>query len=58
MKYENDHLTPFIGENGEKPTIPCCSVPDYAPTQEQLDLFKKLVIEEAPEWDPATYKEL
>lgn len=58
LKYENDHLTPFFGENGEQPTIPCCSVPDYTPTQEQLDLFKKLVIEEAPEWDPATYKEL
>ena len=37
-KYENDRETPFYSENGE-PTIPCCSHPDYKPTEEQLKLY-------------------
>ncbi len=43
VKYENDRLTPFIGKNGEEPTIPCCSVPSYAPTKEQVDAYKELI---------------
>ncbi|MBQ6947594.1 MAG: Gfo/Idh/MocA family oxidoreductase [Clostridia bacterium] len=39
--YENDRLTPFPGEDGSAPTLPCCSHPDYAPTEAQLALFKK-----------------
>ncbi len=42
-KYENDRLTPFPGKNGEAPTIPCCSVPSYAPTKEQMEEYKKLI---------------
>ena len=41
--YENDHLTPFPGPNGEAPTIPCCSVTDFAPTERQVEAFKKLI---------------
>lgn len=36
-EYENDNLTPFHGADGSKPNIPCCSNPDYKPTQEQID---------------------
>lgn len=35
--YENDNQTPFFGTDGSKPDIPCCSNPDYKPTQEQID---------------------
>jgi len=35
--YENDRLTPFLGPNGEAPTLPCCSHPDYKPTEKQLE---------------------
>jgi predicted dehydrogenase len=42
-EYENDFLTPFPGKNGEAPTLPCCSHPDYAPTEEQLELYRKLI---------------
>lgn len=44
--YENDYLTPFPGMNGEEPTIPCCSKTDFVPTQEQLKLYRELVMEE------------
>ena len=42
-KYENDTLTPFVGKNGEAPTYPCCSRPDYVPTEKQRENFKKLI---------------
>ncbi len=35
LKYENDTLSPFMSKNGEKADIPCCSVPDFRPTEEQ-----------------------
>ena len=41
--YENDRLTPFPGPNGEAPTLPCCSVTDFAPTDEQIEGFKALI---------------
>jgi hypothetical protein len=37
--YENDYLTPFWGDNGEAPTLPCCSNPDYKPTERQMELY-------------------
>ena len=37
--YENDDLTPFWGDNGEAPTLPCCSNPDYKPTERQMELY-------------------
>ncbi len=41
--YENDHASPFFGEDGTPPTLPCCSHPDFAPTDEQVELFRKVV---------------
>lgn len=42
-QYENDNLTPYYGENGEEPTVPCCSKPDYQPTKEQLEKYYELI---------------
>ena len=39
--YENDYLTPFWGDDGSAPTLPCCSHPDYKPTEKQMELFLK-----------------
>ena len=39
VKYENDRLTPFIGEDGSAPTLPCCSHTDYKPTEKQVKDF-------------------
>ena len=41
QRYENDDLTPFWGENGAPPTLPCCSNPDYKPTEKQMELYFK-----------------
>ena len=43
VKYENDNISPFYGRNGENPTIPCCSVPDFRPTDEQYKNYLELV---------------
>ena len=39
--YENDDLTPFWGDDGSEPTLPCCSHPDYKPTEKQMELYFK-----------------
>ena len=44
--YENDRLSPFHYTDGTTPTLPTCSVTDFAPTEEQVALFRKLVMEE------------
>lgn len=44
--YENDEDTPFYGPNGEKPTIPCCSNPDYAPTEKQVSDYFEMIKED------------
>ena len=41
--YKNDYLKPFYGDNGEKPTLPCCSHPDFKPTDKQLELYDEIV---------------
>ncbi len=38
--YENDYLTPFWGEESE-PTVPCCSHPDYKPSEKKMELYLK-----------------
>ena len=43
QKYENDRLSPFYGADGSLPTLPCCSHPDYRPTEEQLRAFDELL---------------
>ena len=40
-QYENDRQTPFYGSDGSEPNIPCCSVVDYKPTEEQLKNYHK-----------------
>ena len=45
VKYENDRLSPMPGTNGEAPTLPACSHPDYAPTEKQLELYRKVLAE-------------
>jgi len=42
-QYENDRLSPFYGQDGSEPTIPCCSHPDYKPTDEQLQKYHELL---------------
>ena len=39
--YENDYLTPFWDAEGNPPTLPCCSNPDYKPTEKQMELYFK-----------------
>ena len=41
--YENDYLTPFWGEDGTPPTLPCCSHPDYKPTERQMELYLEMI---------------
>ena len=43
--YENDRLTPFYGPDGSEPTLPCCSDPDFKPTETQVSLFRKALAE-------------
>ncbi len=43
--WENDRETPFFGSDGSQPTIPCCSHPDFGPTENQLKLFREIVME-------------
>ncbi len=38
-KYENDDASPFYYTDGREPSIPCCSHPDYKPTDEQVKAF-------------------
>ncbi len=38
-EYENDRQTPFYGTDGSEPNIPCCSVTDYKPTEEQMKRY-------------------
>lgn len=43
IRYENDTITPFYGKNGEVPTVPCCSVPDFRPDDEQYKRYLEMV---------------
>ena len=40
-RYENDRATPFYTTGGGVPDIPCCSVTDFTPTDEQVALYRK-----------------
>ena len=41
--WRNDRLTPFPGADGSAPTLPCCSDPTYAPTNEQIEGYLELI---------------
>ena len=43
-EYENDRQSPFQYTDGTEPNIPCCSNPDFSPTQEQIEKTKELLI--------------
>jgi hypothetical protein len=42
-KYENDRLTPFLGEDGSAPSLPCCSHADFRPSEKQIELYNEHV---------------
>lgn len=42
-QYENDRITPFYGSDGSEPNIPCCSHPDYKPTEKQIQLYHEIL---------------
>ncbi len=44
--YENDRQTPFCGTDGSEPNIPCCSNPDYSPTEAQIRKMAEILSEE------------
>lgn len=39
VKFENDNDSPFWYSDGRAPTIPCTSVPDYGPSEKQIENF-------------------
>ena len=41
--YENDRLTPYYSTDGKEPTLPCCSHPDFKPTEKQLELYREFL---------------
>ena len=41
--WENDTLTPFPGSNGEPPSLPCCSHPDYKPADEVYNKYTEIL---------------
>ena len=43
LKYENDTLTPFIGIDGEEPTLPVCSHPDFKPSEKDVLEYKRIL---------------
>ena len=45
IKYENDTDSPFWYSDGTAPTVPCCSHPDYAPSEVQKENFMRLLAE-------------
>ncbi|MEE1199933.1 MAG: Gfo/Idh/MocA family oxidoreductase [Christensenellales bacterium] len=42
-KYENDTLSPFPGEDGSAPTLPCCSHPDYRPSDAEMEEYDSII---------------
>ena len=45
VKWEKDTLSPCYGPNGEAPTIPCCSHPDYKPMESQINRYHEAMAE-------------
>lgn len=42
-QYEKDRLTPFYGSDGSRPTMPCCSHPNFKPDEKQIELYNKIL---------------
>ena len=47
-QYENDTDTPFWSSDGKAPTIPCCSRPDFLPSEKNLELYEMY---KDPDWE-------
>ena len=45
-QYENDRLSPFYGTDGSTPSIPCCSHPEYLPSEKQIKKFEDMVLKQ------------
>ena len=43
VKFENDYDTPFPDLDGNGATVPCCSHPDYFPSESQLERYRKVI---------------
>lgn len=43
VKFENDYDTPFPDLDGNGATVPCCSRPDYLPSDSQLERYRKVI---------------
>ena len=41
-QYENDRLTIFWRPDGKEPDLPCCSHPDYRPTEKQMAMYQEV----------------
>lgn len=42
-KYRDDTLSPFHYSDGREPTMPCCSRPDFKPSEQQVENFVKIL---------------
>ena len=43
IRYENDRLTPFYGDNGEEPSLPCCSHPDFVADEDTIEDYRRIL---------------
>jgi hypothetical protein len=43
IKYENDMLTPFYSDDGKAPTVPCCSHPEFQPSEEDRENYRRIL---------------
>ncbi len=41
--YENDTASPFYHLDGREPTLPCCSRPDFRPSDDQIRRYRELI---------------
>jgi len=42
-KYEDDTLSPFYGDDGTPPTLPCCSHPEFKPSKKDIENYKNII---------------
>ena len=43
IKYENDTASPFYSDDGKEPTVPCCSHPDFKPSDEDRENYRIII---------------
>jgi len=48
VKYENDRESPFYYPDGRKPTVQCCSNPDYRPPEQAYEHYLSLIGDKSP----------